>query len=232
MLSVSTNSSGIGTFTFKVPSIEYIEGLLGLNISSTNITEITMEVIARESKYNMSDYALIHVPLRSVIAGFLYVADLPLTYSNERITTPVVSVTFTHLNAELIDGEVNDIEHDAAATISALTGENVSFIITATNVNNRSEVYEVNTSLSSYMLRVPEGTYEVALTVKVGDKVFRMEPEVVEVGYDSVVVHNINVPVPVPIILRAEKLLKEIKDWSIRNSDVYYMMLALLKTPG
>ncbi|RLI97551.1 MAG: hypothetical protein DRP00_03855, partial [Candidatus Aenigmatarchaeota archaeon] len=153
LLSVHTNSSGIGSFTFKVPSIKYIEGLLGLNVSSVNVTEITLEVIARESKYNLSDYSLIHVPLRSVIAGFLYVADLPLTYSNERITTPAVSVTFTHLNAGLIDGEVNDVEHDAAAAISALTGEHVSFIITATNVNNRSEVYEVNTSLSSYMLR-------------------------------------------------------------------------------
>jgi len=230
LLSVHTNSSGIGSFTFKVPSIKYIEGLLGLNVSSVNVTEITLEVIARESKYNLSDYSLIHVPLRSVIAGFLYVADLPLTYSNERITTPTVSVTFTHLNAGLIDGEVNDVEHDAAAAISALTGEHVSFIITATNVNNRSEVYEVNTSLSSYMLRVPEGTYEVALTVKVGDRVFKMEPEVVEVGYDSIVVHNINVPVP--IIIRAEKLLEEVKDWSLRNSDVYYMMLALLKSFG
>ncbi len=230
LLSVHTNSSGIGSFTFKVPPIKFIEGLLGLNVSSDNVTEITLEVIARESKYNLSDYALIHVPLRSVIAGFLYVADLSLTYSNERITTPAVSVTFTHLNAELIDGEVNDIKHDAAATISALTGEHVNFIITATNVDNRSEVYEVNTSLSSYMLRVPEGTYEVALTVKVGDRVFKMEPEVVEVGRDSVVVHNINVPVP--IIIRAEKLLEEVKDWSLRNSDVYYMMLALLKSFG
>ncbi len=230
LFTVSTDSSGEAEFTFEIPSLEYIKGLLGLNRSNANITEVTVEVSASVKQYNMSDYALVHVPLGSVIAGFFYAADLLLEYNDERISTPVVSTTFTHLYGELIDGEVGDVKHDAAIAISTVSGEDVVFTLTATNTANRSEVYEVSTTISSYMLRVPEGSYELVLTIKVGDRVFRMEPEIVDVSFDTIVIHNFQVPVP--LILRAEKLLNEVRDWSIRNNDVYYMILALLKATG
>ena len=227
---VRTDGEGKARFTIDVPTLDEIHNLFGFDVLELDDPTVVLDVTASVNSRRMADSESINIVVCSAIAGHLYGADLELLHETSEVQG-VVTGTMTLLNARLVDrgdSSLSPYEYDASLILSALVGEPCSFTIRAVDKSDPSKVYETTTSIGFYILKVPfEGDYKVTLTVMIGDRKYSLQPIDVKVENGEMTILNFDIPVA--LIIRAEKLLDELEEWRVKNTDIYEMLLALFK---
>ncbi len=212
--------NGSASFTLKVPDRENITQLFG---DGVDIIPLEIETV----QGSLRDTEIVNIVMLSAIVGNLYGVDLDLTHGTTRTGGPIGG-SVSYLDGRILDRtSAVGYERDPLIQLFSILKSDFEMRIVAIDVNTEQE-YSKNLSVGAFILKLPPGVYDLKVRLKCSYGTLSTESVRANVDNNSVV--QIDMDVPFALYLRTLKIIEQVKDWKVMDTDVYEMVLAALKT--
>ena len=246
---VGFSEDGVASFDLEAPSLDELADIMGgwdtLNAmlcNSTGTPIITFTVNFTVPGESLSTYTALNVKVGMGITGT--VAAIDFEAGNKVGSTMWLGfrVTDTEYHPALLDPNLEEVPLEMMPFVSNYIesiednlgrelGLEAETYIIAVNATNPSQSMKLKVNGTSYAITLQPGNYIVYLEVKVNgweDKplVFKTKEISVTVADESVV---LDYYMPIAPVFRALKLIKDVREWSITNLDLAYLVEGLEK---